>query len=263
MKNACTNTKSEQLSGQSISAGLALGTPQTERASAVQVQQAIARHVALIDTLAKAIELRPDYPSEHMRRCKAYMGLFFDLLKKDVRYAQQVDGWDRTLVVASAQLHDIGKFAVPSRILNKPGRLSAAEFDLMSRHASIGRRMIQQLYADLPDLGQAPSSEQAVEEVEPEYLRFAECFAYSHHERWDGSGYPEGLRGSAIPLPGRMMALIDVYDALTSIRPYKPAFSHERALAIIKEGAGKQFDPGLVEVFAAHAQSFAKLKLRS
>ena len=134
----------------------------------------------------------------------------------------------------SAPLHDVGKINISDKILNKPGKLTDEEFEIMKTHTTAGREII----------------EKAINTVKGEvYLKEARNMAAYHHERWDGKGYPEGLHGEVIPLSARIMAVADVFDALSSARVYKPAFPLEKALDIIKEGAGTQFDPKCVEVF--------------
>jgi putative two-component system response regulator len=136
----------------------------------------------------------------------------------------------------SCQLHDIGKIAISDSILKKAGALTAEEFADMQQHVAFGVRFLE----NLEDSDEASSA----------FLRYAKIFVKYHHERWDGAGYPAGLAGEDIPLLGRLMALVDVYDALTSDRPYKKAFSHEEALRIMLDGGGKHFDPALVSLFA-------------
>ena len=139
------------------------------------------------------------------------------------------------LLYKSAPLHDIGKVGIPDRILLKPGKLAAEEFEIMKTHTTLGRNAI--LAAE--KLLDSPTS----------FLHTAGEIAWTHHERWDGKGYPQGLLGNDIPLPGRIMAVVDVYDALISRRVYKPAMSHKEALSIITEGAGTHFDALVVESF--------------
>jgi response regulator RpfG family c-di-GMP phosphodiesterase len=148
----------------------------------------------------------------------------------------------------SAPLHDIGKVGVADRILLKPDKLTDEEFAEMKKHPTLGRDAL--LRAEQM-LGSTSS-----------FLQLAREIAYSHHEKWDGTGYPDGVQGDAIPLPGRIMAIADVYDALISKRCYKPAFSHEKAVEIICEGRGKHFDPDLVDAFVACADEFREIASR-
>ena len=155
-------------------------------------------------------------------------------LKKKGYYAEKITPKFMSDVVRSAPLHDIGKINIPDEILNKPGKLTPEEFEIMKTHATAGKKIM----------------EDAISTVQGEnYLKEARNMAAYHHERWDGKGYPEGLHGEVIPLSARIMAVADVFDALTSPRVYKEAYPLDKALSIIKEEAGKQFDPRCVEVF--------------
>ncbi|HUR86167.1 MAG TPA: HD domain-containing phosphohydrolase [Solirubrobacteraceae bacterium] len=174
-----------------------------------------------LERLALAGEYRSDETQEHAQR----VGRTAALLAAELGYSQD----DVELIRRAAPLHDIGKLGVPDAILLKPGRLTSDEFETMKRHTLIGPRILA-------------GSVSAV-------LRAGEVIAGSHHERWDGGGYPSGLAGEAIPLAGRLVALADVFDALTHARPYKPAWSSEHALAEIHRGAGSQFDPRIVDAF--------------
>ena len=137
-------------------------------------------------------------------------------------------------VVRSAPLHDVGKVSIPDAVLNKPGKLTPEEFEIMKTHTTAGKKIMENAIAMVQG---------------GTYLKEARNMAGYHHERWDGKGYPEGLHGEVIPLSARVMAVADVFDALTSPRVYKPAFSLEKSLEIISEGSGTQFDPKCVEVF--------------
>jgi putative two-component system response regulator len=166
------------------------------------------------------------------------------------KWEEQCASWDVELLIQSSQLHDIGKIAIKDSILKKPGKLTQEEFEEMKQHVLVGVGFIDKL-EDNDD-----------EEENIRFLRYAKIFIAFHHEKWDGSGYPYGLSGENIPLLGRMMAIADVYDALTSERPYKKAFNHEEALRIIVEGKGAHFDPGLVGLFEGAAwdiRALAKL----
>jgi putative two-component system response regulator len=138
------------------------------------------------------------------------------------------------LLQQSSQLHDVGKIAIRDSILQKPGRLTSEEFEEMKKHAMFGVKIIERIENG---------------DTDSDFLKYAKIFAGTHHEKWDGTGYPFGLAGEKIPLLGRLMAIADVYDALTSQRPYKEPFSHEKAVAIIKEGKGSHFDPVLADLF--------------
>jgi response regulator RpfG family c-di-GMP phosphodiesterase len=178
--------------------------------------------------LCEAVEMRSKETGQHIRRMAAYSRLLATLAGLP---PEQVD-----LIEAAAPLHDIGKVAIPDAILNKPGRLEPEEFAVMKRHASHGHELLSHSSSAM--------------------LRLGARIALTHHERWDGGGYPGGLAGEAIPIEGRIVSLADVFDALMSRRVYKPAFPFDRSVAIIEEGAGTQFDPALVRLFLANRQGF-------
>ena len=153
------------------------------------------------------------------------------------------------LLYKSAPLHDIGKVGIPDSILRKPGKLTDDEFEEMKRHTFYGRNAIQ-------------SAERKFGKgVNNRFLQFGKEMAYTHHEKWDGSGYPEGLNGEDISFLGRIMAIADVYDALISKRPYKPPFTHEEAVSFIARGKGTHFDPEVVEAFLKVHEKFRKIAL--
>ncbi|MDR2104135.1 MAG: response regulator [Deferribacteraceae bacterium] len=189
---------------------------------------------ALFRILSEVVEYRDDNTGSHvMRTQKFYNILLNGLVESDV-YTEEISKWDIELVVLSSQLHDIGKVGIRDNILLKPARLTAEEFDIMQQHAVIGANMIERI--------EKSTSER-------KFIKHAKLMAGTHHEKWDGSGYPIGLSESSIPLQGRIMAVVDVYDALISERPYKPPFTHEKAVEIIKESSGTHFDPQIVKVF--------------
>ncbi|MFY8060688.1 MAG: HD-GYP domain-containing protein, partial [Arenimonas sp.] len=138
-------------------------------------------------------------------------------------------------IYKSAPLHDIGKVGIPDRILLKPGKLTAEEFEIMKTHTTLGYEAIVHTEQELG--------------VNVGFLRYAKEIALSHQEKWDGSGYPQGLSGDAIPVSARLMAIADVYDALISRRVYKEPYPHDRAIAILKEGRGSHFDPDVLDAF--------------
>ena len=188
----------------------------------------------LIITMADMVESRDSDTGAHVQKTAAYVRIILEGLKRKGYYAEKLTDKYMKDVEMSAPLHDVGKINVPDSVLNKPGKLSEEEFEIMKTHTTAGKKIL----------------ENAISTVQGEnYLKEARNMAAYHHERWDGKGYPEGLHGQVIPLSARVMAVADVFDALTSPRVYKPAFPLEKALAIIREGAGSQFDPKCVEVF--------------
>lgn len=188
----------------------------------------------LIVTMADMVENRDSDTGAHVQKTAAYVKIILEGLQKKGYYAEKITPKYISDVVMSAPLHDVGKINISDTILNKPGKLTEEEFDIMKTHTKSGRLIM----------------DHAISTVEGEsYLKEARNMAAYHHERWDGKGYPEGLHGEAIPLSARIMAVADVFDALTSKRVYKPAYPLEKAVEIIKRGSGSQFDEKCVEVF--------------
>lgn len=188
---------------------------------------------------------RDNETGQHIRRTQHYVRALALRLRENPRYAAELDDEAIDLIFKSAPLHDIGKVAIPDRILLKPGKLDTAEFEIMKTHADHGRAAIE-------------SAEQSIGSPST-FLRYARDIAWCHHEKWDGSGYPRGLAGEAIPLAGRLMAVADVYDALISQRVYKPGMSHQAAMDIILLGSGKHFDPDIITVLIAIHPRFAEI----
>jgi putative two-component system response regulator len=196
---------------------------------------------AVLNTVSNLVECRDDVTGGHVERTEKFLKLLVEEMLKQGVYRDVLDTWDVKLFLQSAQLHDVGKIAIRDNILMKPGPLTKEEFEEMKKHTSFGETVIEKI------------QQSARESV---FLTHARIMAGTHHEKWDGTGYPRGLAGSAIPLQGRLMALVDVYDALISERPYKKAFTPEQAVRIITEGAGTQFDPALIDIFTEAAQHF-------
>ena len=191
---------------------------------------------ALIVTLADLVESRDENTGQHIKKTAAYVKIILEELKREGVYKEQLTDSFINNVINSAPLHDIGKIAVPDAILNKPGKLTKEEFDLMKTHTTAGGKIISSIIEMVPD---------------SHYLDEAKNLATYHHERWDGAGYPTGLAGENIPLSARIMAVADVFDALVSKRSYKEGFPYDKALNIIKEERGTHFDPKLVDAFLA------------
>ncbi|HET7795332.1 MAG TPA: two-component system response regulator [Rhizobacter sp.] len=201
-----------------------------------------------IHAMASLAETRDNETGNHIRRTQHYVKLLAEQLRNHPRFARTLDNATIALLFKSAPLHDIGKVGIPDRILLKPGKLTAEEFEIMKTHTTLGRDAItnaeQLLGADV------------------NFLRLAKEIAYGHQEKWDGSGYPEGRFGDDIPISARLMAVADVYDALISRRVYKAPMSHEQAVQIITEGRGKHFDPDIVDAFLARVDAFAEIARR-
>ncbi len=188
----------------------------------------------LIILMADMVENRDSDTGDHIQKTACYVRIILRGLKRNGYYIDELTPQYMEYVEKSAPLHDVGKIRIPDAVLNKPGKLTPEEFEIMKTHTTVGKEII----------------EKAISTVEGgSYLTEARNMAAYHHERWDGKGYPEGLKGEEIPLSARVMAVADVFDALTSKRIYKPAFPLEEALKIIEEGRGTQFDPRCVDVF--------------
>jgi putative two-component system response regulator len=200
-----------------------------------------------IQSLAALAETRDLDTGLHIVRTTRYMRVLAERMALHPRYAPALTPSAIELICKSAALHDIGKVGIPDHILLKPGRLTAAEFELMKQHAELGARAIEK-------------AERAMGvDHNDSFLRYAREIAQTHQEKWDGSGYPRGLRGEAIPISGRLMAVADVYDALISRRVYKAPLTHAEAVAKIAEGAGTHFDPDLVEGFLSIHPEFERI----
>ncbi|MDR3012644.1 MAG: response regulator [Chitinispirillales bacterium] len=197
---------------------------------------------AILKTVAELVECRDDVTGGHIERTQNYLRILVNaLLTDENKYKEEVSGWNLEFLLQSSQLHDVGKIAIKDCILQKPAKLTPEEFDEMKTHTTFGLKVIEKIQENT---------------AEATFLEYAKIFASTHHEKWDGSGYPHGLAGDAIPLKGRLMAIADVYDALISERPYKKPLTHEAAVDIIKCGSGSHFDPELVKIFLAHEQDF-------
>lgn len=201
-----------------------------------------------IMALASLAETRDNETGNHIRRTQNYVRLLATELQQHPKFQQVLNDETIQLLYKSAPLHDIGKVGIPDCILLKPGQLTPEEFAIMKTHTTLGHDTI----VAAEKLLDAPSS----------FLRLAREIAHSHQEKWDGSGYPQGLAGDAIPVSARLMAVADVYDALISRRVYKPAFPHDKAVEIIRQGRGTHFDPDMVDAFLAVAEGFQAIARR-
>jgi len=188
----------------------------------------------IIFVLADMVESRDKLTSGHVERTSIYVEIIAEAMQERGLYKEEMVGWYKDMLILSARLHDIGKISIPDFVLNKPGKLSPEEFEIMKTHPSEGERIIDRI---ITRTGGSI------------FLQHAKFFAGYHHENWDGSGYPRKLKGEDIPLQGRIMAIADVYDALVSERPYKMPFTHDEAVRTIVEDAGRKFDPKIAEVF--------------
>ncbi|GHV76344.1 two-component system response regulator [Spirochaetia bacterium] len=194
----------------------------------------LAMQNSVVKTVANLVEYRDEVTGGHIERVHAYLEILLDAMTAP-------PDWDRDFFLQSSQLHDVGKIFIRDNILLKPGKLTGEEFSVMKKHTVFGVQIIEEIEKGVP---------------KSSFLTHAKIMAGTHHERWDGTGYPYGLAGETIPLEGRLMAIADVYDALVSVRPYKAPLPHEQAVQIIAEGTGTRFDPGLVGLFCLVSDKF-------
>ncbi|MDZ7760165.1 MAG: response regulator [Desulfovermiculus sp.] len=212
-----------------------------------KVKEIAASQMATIIAISKLAEYRDDETGQHIERTRTSCRMLVQQLRENNRYAESITDVSIENLYHAAPLHDIGKIGIADKILLKPGKLTHKEFEIMKTHTTIGATALQAVQRRYPDNA---------------FINMGIALTRSHHEKWDGSGYPDGLVGEDIPLSGRIMALADVYDALRSKRPYKEAFTHEKSCMIIEEGAGSHFDPAVVEAFIILKSEFAKTRER-
>ena len=200
-----------------------------------------------IFSLAKLAESRDTDTGAHLERIREYSKLLAEGLSELPKYENVIDADFVRTIYATSPLHDIGKVGIPDGILLKPGKLTADEYEIMKTHTLIGYEALESAVKGNPSA---------------KFFRFARDIVLTHHERWDGKGYPRGLMGEEIPLSGRIVSVADVYDALTTKRVYKPAFPHEQAVEIISEGRGTAFDPDVVDVFMEGLDEVERIRAR-
>ena len=199
---------------------------------------------AIMLSLSDLVECRDATTAGHAQRTIAYVRVLTRSMVAKGVYADQLTRENVRDILRAAPLHDVGKVGISDAVLEKPGKLTQEEFQQMQQHTVLGSKAIQR----------------AIDKIQlPSFLNTVRDMTLTHHERWDGKGYPLGLREEQIPLAGRIMAIADVYDALVSQRPYKKPFSHEKAVDIIREGRGTQFDPHIADVFLEIHEKFAEI----
>jgi putative two-component system response regulator len=211
-----------------------------ERTQQVEITQQVT-----VFSLARLAESRDTETGDHLERMRSYARELAEEMCSWEKFSGIMDNGFVTALYHSTPLHDIGKVGIPDNILLKPGKLSPREFDIMKTHTLIGGDTLRA--ADL-------------EAGQNSFLAMGRDIAFHHHEKWDGTGYPDGLSGENIPLAARITALADVYDALSSKRPYKEPFSHEKSRSIILEGAGTHFDPDVIEAFLRREERFINIR---
>jgi putative two-component system response regulator len=199
-----------------------------------------------INAMASLVETRDNETGGHILRTQNYILLLIDYLQDHPRFKDELTPNNKEMIYKSAPLHDIGKIGIPDYVLHKPGKLSPEEFDIMKTHTLLGYDAIL-------------SAEKVLPNTKLSFLHFARQIALSHHEKWDGTGYPNGLKGDEIPIAARFMALADVYDALISKRAYKEAMAHEQAVEIILRGKEIHFDPDIVDAFQKLHKRFKQI----
>jgi putative two-component system response regulator len=200
-----------------------------------------------LETMADLIEYRSLESGEHVRRTKKLAGLIVNQLLKTKTYEEELVSKEYKYLIRAVPLHDIGKIGIPDEILLKPGKLTDEEFEIMKTHSAIGSDVIKSMFTDKEDA----------------YLNHCYDICRSHHEKWDGSGYPDSKKEFDIPLSARIVAIVDVYDALVSERCYKKSFSHEKAMSIIVESSGSHFDPVIVTTFIQINEQFEKIYMKN
>lgn len=210
-----------------------------------QVEAITSAQMATIFATSKLAESRDPETGDHLERLREFCRVLSEELQKTERFSTIINSEFITAIYAASPLHDIGKVGIPDQILLKPGKLNDNEWEIMRTHPIIGANTLRAVVAKHP--GNA-------------FVEMGINIAEYHHEKWDGSGYPYGLVGEAIPLEARILALADVYDALTSVRCYKPAFSHEKSRSIIVESSSSHFDPDIVHAFLNREDDFIRIK---
>ena len=209
-----------------------------------QVREISDSQQATITAVSKLAEYRDDETGHHIERTRMFCRTIAEQLRRNTFYEDTISDAYLEDIFHAAPLHDIGKVGIADSILLKPGKLTPEEFEIMKTHSMIGANTLLTVSNKYP---------------KNTFVNMGIAIARAHHEKWDGSGYPDGLAGEDIPLAGRIMALADVYDALRSKRPYKEPFSHEKSCAIILEGKGRHFDPAVIEAFEEVEDRFAQI----
>lgn len=214
-----------------------------------------------LNALASLAESRDLETGYHLYRTQTYLILLMEHLKEHPRFAEALSGKQLTMIAKAAPLHDIGKVGIPDNVLLKPARLTQEEFEIMKTHSRIGGEALSHAIGRVLD--SHPDDQELLENrCSLEFLETARQIALYHHERWDGNGYPDGLGAESIPAAARLMALVDVFDALTCRRHYKEPFPMDKTVAIISEERGRQFDPDVVDAFLALQEHFEGIARR-
>lgn len=219
-----------------------------EREVALRTLEVQAIQDVTIMAMTSLAETRDNETGNHIRRIQLYVKALAERLRNHPRFEAVLNERMIELLYKSAPLHDIGKIGIPDSILLKPGKLTVEEFEVMKTHTTLGRKAIEDAERRLG--------------MRVAFLNVSKEIAYSHQEKWDGSGYPQGLAGDQIPVSARLMAVADVYDALINKRVYKAAFSHDQTCSTIVKGKGTHFDPDMVDAFVSIAEDFRSIALK-
>jgi putative two-component system response regulator len=211
-----------------------------------QTKKIIELQNSILKTMADLVEYRDKISGDYVERTRMYLELLLAGMIEQKLYLDEIAAWDREFLLKSSQLHDLGNISIKESILLKPGKLTQEEFNEVKNHTLFGVQIIDEIERHAP---------------ENSFLKYAKIFAGTHHEKWDGTGYPYGLAGNGIPLQGRMMAIADVYNALVSPRPYKAPLTHEEATEIILDGKGIFFDPVLTDLFGSVSGQFSQIRV--
>jgi putative two-component system response regulator len=235
---------------------LAASKDELEEQVRIRTAELEASRAEMLHCLARAAEFRDDDTGQHVLRVGKYAGVIARALGFDKARVEMIE--------LAAQLHDIGKIGVPDAVLHKPGKLDDAEFEMMQRHCATALNIIVPLSRDESQVYQAHANlgGSLLSVQSSPLLELAATIAQTHHERWDGTGYPLGLAGEDIPMPGRITAVADVYDALSSRRPYKKPFPREKCFTILKEGRGTHFDPKVLDAFFSRAEEIVRIQMQ-
>jgi len=220
---------------------------QEEQKVLARTKELLLTQDSTIESMATLAEYRDPETGGHIKRTREYIKILAEKMQENKKYKDILTESVIDMLYKSAPLHDIGKVGVPDHILLKPDDLTEDEFEIMKRHTLMGRDVIRAAKANLG---------------RDSFLKFAEEMAYTHQEKWDGSGYPQGLQGEDIPISGRLMALADVYDALISRRPYKKPYPHQEAINSIKISSGKHFAPDVVDAFLELEKEFRDIAFK-
>ena len=226
-----------------------------EEAVRVRTADLEASRMDVVHCLARAVEYRDDHTGRHVERVGRYAGLIGEAMGLEAETCRRLQ--------LAAQLHDVGKIGVPDDVLLKPGRLTPEEYERMQRHTLFGKKIVEQMSdRDWEKMRQhAQIGSKILEAPRSPLLAMAARIALTHHERWDGTGYPLGLAGEDIPLEGRITAVADVFDALCSRRPYKPAFSLDKCFEVMRQERGSHFDPNVVDAFFARRDQIVQAQI--